>query len=193
VKIILSSLLLTVSWVISAQPKMFDGVVVSHRQEIILAKIAVETAFEVVIFKSNSDTTVCSILPAHRVNSFRYFDSANNINRQFISLRHQEAYRFFEIVIYGPVQIMRRLKKNVNPVEADEGHDYDFFCWFGNELTQMKNFKSTVFPLLVQLYGKELEDFISQNKLRLHDQVSVFSIVKKCNELSRRQHLVATR
>jgi hypothetical protein len=108
-------------------------------------------------------------------------------------LRYQGGYRFFEVVIYGPVQVIRRLKSNVSPLEANEGHDYDFFCRFGNELTEMKSFKSTVFPLLVQLYGKELEDFISQNKLRLHDQVSVFSIVKKCNELSRRQHLVATR
>ncbi len=192
-KIILSSLLLAVSWVISAQPKMYDGVVVNHRQEVILAKVAVETAFDVVIFKSNSDTAVCAILPAHRVNSFRYFDSANNINRQFISLRHHGAYRFFEIVIYGPVQVMRRLKRNMSPVEANEGHDYDFYCRFGNELIEIKSFKSTVFPLLVQLYGKELEDFISQNKLRLHDQVSIFSIVKKCNELRGRQRLVATR
>ncbi len=192
-KVILSSLLLAVSWVISAQPKMYDGVVVNHRQEVILAKVAVETAFDVVIFKSNSDTTVCSILPAHRVNSFRYFDSVNNINRQFISLRHHGAYRFFEIVIYGPVQVMRKLKRSVSPLEANEGHDYDFFCWFGNELTELKNFKSAVFPLLVQVYGKELEDFISQNRLRLHDQVSVFSIVKKCNGLSEKQRLVATR
>ncbi len=192
-KVILSSLLLAVSWVISAQPKMFDGVVVNHRQEVILAKVAVETAFDAVIFKSNSDTAICSILPAHLVNSFRYFDSVTNINRQFISLRYHGVYRFFEIVIYGPVQVIRRIKRGVSPLEANEGHDYDFFCWFGNELTELKSFKSTVFPLLVQLYGKELEDFISQNKLRLHDQVSVFSIVKKCNELSRRQHLVATR
>jgi hypothetical protein len=184
---------MAVSWVISAQPKMYDGVVVNHRQEVILAKITVETAFDALIFKSNTDTTICSILPAHRVNSFRYFDSANNINRQFISLRHHGTYRFFEIAIYGHVQIMRRLKSNVNTAEANEGHDYDFFCLFGNELTELKNFKSAVFPLLVQLYGKELENFISQNKLRLHDPVSIFSVVKKCNELSGRQHLVATR
>jgi len=193
VKIILSSLLLTVSWVISAQPKMFDGVVVNHRQEVILAQIAVETAFDALIFKANSDTAGCSILPAHRVNSFRYFDSANNINRQFISLRYHGVYRFFEVVIYGPIQVIRRLKRNVGPLEANEGHDYDFFCWFGNELTEMKSFRSTVFPLLVQVYGQELEDFINQNKLRLHDQVSIFSIVKKCNELCGRQRLVATR
>jgi hypothetical protein len=172
---------------------MFDGVVVNHRQEVILAKVAVETAFDAVIFRLNSDTAICSILPAHRVNSFRYFDSANNINRQFISLRYQGGYRFFEVVIYGPVQVIRRLKSNVSPLEANEGHDYDFFCRFGNELTEMKSFKSTVFPLLVQLHGKDLEDFISQNKLRLHDQVSIFSIVKKCNELCGRQRLVATR
>ena len=192
-KIILSSLLLTVSSLISAQPKMFDGVIVNYRQEVILAKVAVETAFDAVIFRSNSDTAICSILPAHLVKSFRYFDTTSNINRQFISLRHDGAYRFFEIVVYGSVQVLRRLKRGVSPLEPNEGHDYDFFCWFGNELTQMKSFKSTVFPLLVQLYGKELEDFISQNKLRLQDQVSVFSIVKKCNELSGRQRLVATR
>jgi hypothetical protein len=193
VKVILSNLLLAVSSVISAQPKMFDGVVVNHRQEVILAKVAVETAFDALIFKSNSDTAVCSILPAHRVNSFRYFDSVGNINRQFISLRYHGAYRFFEIVIYGPVQVLRRLKRGVSPLEANEGHDYDFFCWFGSELIELKKFKSDVFPFLVQMHGQILEDFVRQSKLRLHDAGSIFSIVKKCNELSRRQRLVATR
>ena len=192
-KVILSSLLLAVSWVISAQPKMFDGVVVNHRQEVILAKVAVETAFDAVIFKSNSDTAICSILPAHRVNSFRYFDSVININRQFISLRHHGAYRFFEIVIYGPVQVLRRLKRGVSPLKANEGHDYDFFCWFGSELIELKKFKSDVFPFLVQMHGQILEDFVRQNKLRLNDAGSIFSVVKKCNELSGRQRLVATR
>ncbi|MCA4896980.1 MAG: hypothetical protein ING84_18425 [Cytophagales bacterium] len=192
-KVILSNLLLAVSSVISAQPKMFDGVVVNHRQEVILAKVAVETAFDALIFKSNSDTAVCSILPAHRVNSFRYFDSVGNINRQFISLRHHGAYRFFEIVIYGPVQVLRRLKRGVSPLKANEGHDYDFFCWFGSELIELKKFKSDVFPFLVQMHGQILEDFVRQSKLRLHDAGSIFSIVKKCNELSGRQRLVATR
>lgn len=192
-KVILSNLLLAVSSVISAQPKMFDGVVVNHRQEVILAKVAVETAFDALIFKSNSDTAVCSILPAHRVNSFRYFDSVGNINRQFISLRYHGAYRFFEIVIYGPVQVLRRLKRGVSPLEANEGHDYDFFCWFGSELIELKKFKSDVFPFLVQMHGHILEDFVRQSKLRLHDAGSIFSIVKKCNELSGRQRLVATR
>lgn len=192
-KILLSSIFLAVSWLISAQPNMHHGVIVDNHYEVIPSHFAVETTFDAVIIRSDLDTATRIVMPAHRVSSFRYFDSASNVNRHFKSLRHEGIYRFYEVVIYGELLILRRLKRNVALREADEGHDYDFFCWFRSELIELKKFKSDVFPFLVQMHRQILEEFVRQNKLRLHDAGSIFSIVKKCNELSERQRLVATR
>jgi hypothetical protein len=172
---------------------MYNGVIVDHHQEVIVSQLTVHAGFDAVIYKSKLDTSTRVILPAHRVKSFRYFDNASNINRQFISLRHSGIYRFYEIVIYGEVQVIRRLKRNKPSLETDEANDYNFFLWFRNDLIDLKKFKSIVYPLLVQRYGSELEDFVGQNKLQFLNVAAIFSIVKKCNELSGTQRLVATR
>jgi hypothetical protein len=172
---------------------MYDGVIIDARQEVILSQLMLEPAFDAVIYKPTLDTATRIILPAHRVRSFRYFDVHNNINRQFISIRQDGVYRFYEVVIFGEVKVVRRLKKGVLSWEADEGHDYDFFCSFRNELVDLKKFKAAVVPHLVQVYGQDLADFIDQNRFRFHDVAAVFAVVKRCNELTARYHSVATR
>lgn len=192
-KILLPCLFVPISWVIYAQQKLFEGVIVDSREQVIPCKIAVEVAFDALIYQAKTDSSVSMVLPAHRVRSFRYFDSRSNINRQFISLHNQSIFRFFEVVIFGEAQILRRVKRGIDPNNADEGYDYDFYCLFRNELSELKRFEQVVLPLFSLNHEQELHDFIKQEKLHMKDVRSIFSVVKKFNQLNKQQNLVATR
>jgi hypothetical protein len=168
----------------------YKGVIVDCDQTVIQSELAVEPALDVLLYKV--DSTV-SLMPAHKVKSFRYFDAEKNINRQFVSLRTEGVYHFYEIVIQGDVQVLRRLKKYASGWEADEGYDYDFFIFFAGKILPLSKFKPISFSALVNVYGERLIDFVEQNRLDLSKVASVFLVVKKCNQFSFDQRAVAMR
>ncbi len=170
---------------------LHQGVIVDRDQQVIVSELALESAFDAVIYKTSASSYTTSILPAHRVKSFRYYDAAKDINRQFVSIRKRGLYQFYEVVIQGEVQVLRRLKKFALSWAADEGYDYDFFVSYNGELFPLAKFKSTVFRDLQKKYRDELIAFVQQNKLELSEVASIFSIVKWCNQQRQDQQIVA--
>ena len=140
-------LLLSIAWVLKAQPTkhFYKGVIIDKNKEVLISELAVETAFDAVSYKTSENAS--AILPAHQVSSFRYYDDRDNINRKFISLRFNGRYQFYEVVIPGDFQIIRRLKKYALTWEVNERESYHFFTWYKGELKPIEKFKSTILPL----------------------------------------------
>ncbi|MEJ0030432.1 MAG: hypothetical protein WDO15_08715 [Bacteroidota bacterium] len=64
-------------------------------------------SLELLLFRSAEGL---SVLPAHKVSSFRYYDEKENINRMFMSV----ASRYYERVVYGRLSVAED-PKDVSP------------------------------------------------------------------------------
>lgn len=171
----------------------YQGAIVDRNQAVIVSQVALQPTFDAVLYKVGKTSSTTSIMPAHQVASFRYYDSASNINRHFVSLKQQGLFRFYEIVLYGKVQIIRRLKKYAPQENADEGFDYNFFVFHAGNIYPLSKFKSKVLPSLAAMYGEELTDFVEDKKLNLSKVEAIFQVIKKCNQLSPPQGAVVMR
>ena len=159
-----------------------EGSVVLTSREVLTGKITLEPGFDLVLLRTADS---CLVLPAHKVLSLYFYDAGENINRKFVSLKENEDTRapqhFYEVVLYGKVNVVRRLPFTRSRSREADAQDYVYFVQWENELTKLDRFKKDVYPSLLSSSGKMLTEFVSTNRLDPADAAQAIRILEYYN------------
>ena len=158
-----------------------DGSVVLASREVLTGKITIEPDFDMVLLRTSDS---CLVLPAHKVLSFYFYDADENINRKFVSLKENEDPRapqhFYEVVLYGRVNVIRRLRFTGLRNAASDAEDYIYFAQWENALISLSQFKKDLYPSLLSS-GETLSEFVSANKFNPADVAHAIRIIEYYN------------
>ncbi len=176
-----------------AQPidTWFKGSLTLTDGRVLVGQISKATPADFLVLRSTEGKT--TILP-HKINSFRYYDSISNINRQFISIKDATPFQFwklYEVVIQGKAKVLRRPRPLAFSDALHEINDYNYFILYNEELTPIKKFRTVVYPELVQEKPIEIEQFVSSHHLNISEMKSVLLILKEYNLLHSQKGLIA--
>jgi hypothetical protein len=159
-----------------------DGSVVLASRKVLTGKITIESGFDLVLLRTADS---CLVLPAHKVLSLYFYDAGENINRKFVSLKENEDARapqhFYEVVLYGKVNVVRRLPFTRSRSKGADAQDYVYFVQWENALTKLDRFKKEIYPSLLSSSGKMLMEFVSANKLDPTDAAQAIRIIEYYN------------
>jgi len=181
VKILIGFLLLIglVDYAGAFDLKWSQGVVVMVDGEVRQGEVVFQFA-EIVLLRSEGEVNV---LPANKVQSFRYYDQKENINRNFVSTQPiGKPAAFYEIVVFGEVSVVRKFKPNVlyNKEHSDK-NGFDYFVRIQNELVTLKHFRTKVYPTLIEHFHG-LPFAISERRLNPNyagDAIQIIQIYNK--------------
>lgn len=158
-----------------------DGSVVLASRKVLTGKITMEPGFDLVLLRTADS---CLVLPAHKVLSLYFYDADENINRKFVSLKENEDTRapqhFYEVVLYGKVNVVRRLPFTSVGRAGSDAQDYLYFVQWENELVKLSQFKKYIYPSLLSA-GETLSEFVSANKLDPADAAQAIRIIEYYN------------
>ncbi|AYB29701.1 hypothetical protein D4L85_03495 [Chryseolinea soli] len=159
-----------------------DGSVVLASRNVLTGKIAMEPGFDLVLLRTADS---CLVLPAHKILSLYFYDADENINRKFVSLKENENPRapqhFYEVVLYGKVNVVRRLPFIKSRSKGADAHDYVYFVQQENALTKLDRFNKDIYPSLLSSSGSLLADFVSANRLDPTDAAQAIRIIEYYN------------
>ncbi len=169
-----------------------DGVAILNSGQVITGQICSPSLHDVVLYRQ-SPGSYASALPAHKVSSFRFFDEVADINRQYVSLRQPDrrSFEFFEVVVQGPVKVLRRARGNSSQ-KHDEILGYQYFCWDGDNLIPIRKFKSQMFPKIADEV-KGLWDYVSTAHLDASEMKSAILIIREFNRVAQSRVLAQAR
>jgi len=162
--------------------KWHDGSVVLASNHVVRGKISIEPFLDVILVEDNHRRTV---YPAHKVSSLYFYDEAANINRRFVSIlernSHHTNYQFFEVVVYGEVNVLRRQK--VKTLRPSDALDFMYYTQYNDDVVPLRKFGKKVCPRLKATSDSRLDDFIADNKLQAHTDPNSIRIVEYYNHL----------
>jgi hypothetical protein len=164
-----------------------EGVVVLSDDRVLTGSISYPRGSDLIVLRTNDERTV---LLAAKVQCFRYFDDVAEINRHFICLRDSKCYRFYEVVIEGPVNVLRSLKRFAGRSHIDEIESYDYFTWVDNRLERLIYFRSRVYPKLLKEKPQEIQAFCHEEQLNLNKMKSAILIIQEFNRINRKDVFV---
>jgi hypothetical protein len=169
--------------------KWYDGSVVLTTGGVIIGKMVVEPALNVLLVQQNNVRTV---YPAHKIKSLYYYDDSSDINRRYISLRDKSTlynhYQLFEIVVQGEVDVLRKQEtKSRNPSDA---LDFTYYVSYRDDVMLLKKFGKKVYPHLKSSM-ETLDDFVSSNHLRQYDCSNSITIIEYYNRQLRADMITA--
>ncbi len=179
ISVLFLALQITMAW---GQP-VIDwnaGSVVLSDQSVMVGDIYHPKGFDLIIYKTGEGQIA---LNASMVQGFRYYDSAANINRKFVSIKRSQGNRFYEVVVGGEVSVVRDFKPFANRANPDEIDSYNYFTFASNSLEPIHQFKRKVFPKLLEQYPEQLEAFVHKEKLAIYEMKSALLIIEKFNRL----------
>jgi len=167
--------------------KWSQGVVVMANGEVRQGELDFQFS-EVVLFKAAGEV---SVLNAIKLQSFRYYDQEKNINRKFISRVSGKQAIFYEVVVYGEVAVLRKPKFSLFHNRENSDRDgYDYFVSFQNNLSNLKQFRTKVYPTLVEYKG-DIRLTISERHLNPNHQSDAIQIIQIYNKETSAETLVA--
>src|SRR6478736_11674 len=169
-----------ISHLANAQQRWSEGVAVLSDSQVMVGKISFD--HNVLLAKQEDQVTV---LPSHKVNSFRFYDVESNINRHFVSL---PSYRgifptsyFYEVVIWGNTSVIRKQHSIIDHQSKNKDADhFDYYVLFEREMIPFKRFRSKVYPKLISM-SFSLENLVNQKKLNPNIPADVIRIVQLSN------------
>ncbi len=133
---------------------------------------------ELVLFRDNNEV---SVMAAGKVQSFRYYDAEANINRKFISHSSGRTAAFYEVVIWGEVSVIRKLKHQlISKRKKSDAADYDYFVSRQGSIIPLKRFGHNVYPDLVAK-SQHLRKLVRERNLKTYDQADAIQIVQLYN------------
>lgn len=167
-----------------------QGVVVLSNNLVLTGDLLVHLDFNTVVVNNSNDRLV---LPSSTIKSFRYYDKANNINRQFLTLDDLQEGRatFYELVVQGEYKIVRK-QKRFHSVFPDDKEDYLYFTFNDGMLTPIRNFRKKVFPQLLK-ESPDLNKWVHANRLDLNSSETALLVVMEYNRVWHANQLVASR
>jgi hypothetical protein len=186
-KVILLSILVTPSFA-QSESDWKQGSVVLINNQVLVGDIMLHLDFNTLLIKDDGHVTV---LPARKVNSFRFYDEPSNINRQFLTIGNRTEDIFYELVLKGSYKVVRKLKR-VHEPRADDKEDYEYFIMSQKEMVPIEAFKKKIFPLLVSSIP-ELEEWVELENLKLNTPDAAILIMKEFNNQYHARHWVASR
>jgi hypothetical protein len=186
--LILAFLTVSVS-ALYGQPVWHKGSVVLASDKVLAGELINHPEFNTIVFKSDSETFV---LPAHKLKSFRYYEKASHVNRQFIIINtsDQADQSFYEVVVQGDWKVVRKLKR-IHSQIPDDKMDYSYFIISHEKLLPIRHFRKTIFPELLDL-RPDLYDWLKKEKLNLNEPQTAILVVRHFNR-SNATELVASR
>ena len=145
---------------------------------------------EIILFRAVGEVAV---FPANKVQSFRYYDQEENINRKFVS-RTSSINRFasfYEVVVWGDVSVMRKLSHQIisNRKNSDKD-DFDYFISFQNNLVPLKHFRNKIYPNLISS-SNHMRVLINENHLNPNDKADAIQIIQLYNKATSVETMVA--
>ncbi|MEK6780610.1 MAG: hypothetical protein AABY93_02835 [Bacteroidota bacterium] len=169
--------------------KWSQGIIVMVDGEVRQGELAFQVS-EIVLFR---DAGVVTVFPANKVRSFRNYDQEENINRKFVSRASQTGRiaSFYEIVVWGEVSVMRKLKSQVISNQENSDKDgYDYFICFQNNLVNLRHFRSKVYPNLISS-SSQMEVLISCHHFNPNNKADAIQIIQFYNRVTYTETLVA--
>jgi hypothetical protein len=172
----------------------YSGSITLADNHVLVGRLSNMRSGNFVVFQSQEGKKT---ILAHKINSYRYYDSISNINRQFVSVKDTgpfQQWRLYEIVLQGKAKVLRQPKwmaTSYSLYALHEINDYNYFIWHDAELIPMKKFRVLLYPKLIQENRIELEQFIATSHLNINEMKSTLLILKVYNQLQGKSPLVA--
>jgi hypothetical protein len=113
------------------------GSVVLWNNEVVVGEIA-RQSLELLLLRNTEGITV---LPAHKVSSFRYYDEKVNVNRMFMSA----VGRYYERIVFGRICVLRIQKMFHQEISEKHAEQYDLYILADKTISPIKNFRNKYF------------------------------------------------
>lgn len=165
------------------------GSVVLRNDQVLTGDILLHLDFNTVVLKSHDQL---SVLNTQKVRSFRFYDPAVDVNRQFLTVRNKDEKEaaFYELVVQGEFKLVRRLERH-HDINPDDRNDFKYFIMDNQNLTPLRKFKKNILPMLITSVP-QLKDWIDKEHLNLNEGKSAVLIIKEYNNLVRSANLLAS-
>lgn len=151
---ICSVLLIIATSALGQELNWYHGCAVLADQSIVTGLIHYLPGSDRVVVRTGEQAEV---LTATEVRSFRYFDTFSKVNRKYVSINRSGYPIFFEVVVGGPVTIVRiQPSVMINPVSEN---GYRYFLLDHGQLTDIHRFRKDIYPRIkdaVRLKEREL-------------------------------------
>ena len=133
---------------------------------------------------------------SHKIQSFRFYDSKADVNRQFICLEKSEFFpddALLEIVVSGSIKIVRKLKGSIDQLTyADDAEDFNYYIFVHSRLIPLQQFKLKILPIILDRHLIEIKAFIEQGKIDVNTSTAAIRVIKEYNRLMSKSNLVAS-
>jgi hypothetical protein len=114
------------------------GSVVLATKEVVVGHVA-RQSHELLLFKDGKGEI--SVLPAHKISSFRYHDAGENVNRSFVMASN----KFYERVVNGRISVWRIQKSFDQFINENEPQLFDFYIEDQKKVSPIKFFRAKFF------------------------------------------------
>src|ERR1041385_2941016 len=152
-----------------------EGSVVLASKEVVVGQIA-RQSHELLLLKNAKGEV--SVLPAHKVCSFRYYDRDKNVNRIFITASN----KFFERVVSGKISVWRIQKFFDQNIDEENTDLYDFFIEDEKTIYSLNSFRKKFFGRIKD----ELElNLVSYKHLDPNTRYGALSLIVLYNKSTR--------
>lgn len=167
------------------------GAIVLNSHEVVRGKIKYDDTHDMVLFQLDGKILTFA---ASQVIYFYYIDNTSGVPRHFkalpyytrLSRTYQRDY-FFEIILGGKVNFLRKANKKVrfiNSVKREKYFPhlninevcYDYFMLYDDKVVEVNNFSEDALPLLARETSQSIYDYIEAKnitKFTLRNQVAL--------------------
>ncbi len=163
----------------------FDGSLVLADRQVMVGQISLERKHDLVLFQRDNFRMV---YPAHHITSVFFYDSADDINRRYISLEENAGMRthhyLYEVIVAGEMDVLRKIKPSAFSTH-DDALDYNYFILYNDVITPLGKFKRKIYPHLQSRSDGRLEEFVSINRLSTDRPVNAIRIIEYYNSIAK--------
>jgi hypothetical protein len=174
----------------ASDAEWFEGSLVLKSRKVLRGQLSLEPQYNVVLFKVGEEMMV---FPAHKVESFYYYDGEENINRKFVSLQQRlgafTQHQLYEVVVYGEISVLRRQRVLSHAIHI-EVQDYEYFIRSNEGLIPLRKFRSRVYPEMRQR-SESLVSYVRENRLNPNIPADAIRIIDFFNANNDRVNTVA--
>ena len=139
------------------------GVLVLRNEKIMSGEVALQGNHDLVLFRKG-DTV--SVYPAHKIKSVFFYDTRQNVNHRFVSVKEERithpVYRLYEIVLQGELGVWR---KQTSSVANSDKFDFDYFIRYNDHLLPLQQFRHKVYHELLKNSREALLTFVGRENL----------------------------
>lgn len=184
--------LLFVNFVAEAahEPRWYSGSCVLANKTVVTGRFSVNALYDLVLMQRSGGGA--EVLPAHRVSSVFFYDSAANINRRYISIPSGEArskWSLYELVVSGVYKVVR---KPLQGLRFSDPNDHIGFSYYFVRLgvpEPISSFAVKLYPHLKE--NSKLVSFVRDEKLDASQLDDAIRIITYYNSLSREEMYVS--